>query len=84
MRDGELVFKDVVHYRTTYMAALRADFIREAYDRVVDVGTSPELLDVTAAMQANGRIAKIKHYRVCFDDGPCFDFIAAGFEPRIS
>lgn len=84
MRSGELVFSDVVHYRTTYMAGLRAEAIREAYDQVVDVGDSPELLDVLEAMRANGRSAEVRHYRVCFDDGPCFDFIAGAFEPRIS
>jgi hypothetical protein len=84
MHSGELVFSEVVHYRTTYMAALRADAIREAYDRVVDVGASPELHEVAAAMQANRRSAEVRHYRVCFDDGPCFDFIAASFESRIS
>jgi hypothetical protein len=84
MHSGELVFSEVVHYRTTYMPALRADVIREAYDRVVDVGTSPELLEVVAAMEANRRTTEVRHYRVCFDDGPCFDFIAAAFEPLTS
>lgn len=81
---GELVFSNVVHYRTTYLSALQADIIRESYDKVVDVGVSPELLEVVSAMQANGRSADVRHYRICFDDGPCFDFIASAFEPRIS
>lgn len=84
MCSGELVFSDVVHYRTTYMAGLRAEVIREAYDQVVDVGDSSELLEVLDAMRANGRSAEVRHYRVCFDDGPCFDFIAGAFEPRLS
>lgn len=84
VRSGELVFSGVVHSRTTYLAGLRAGVVREAYDQVVDVGDSPELLDLLEAMRRNDRFAEVRHYRVCFDDGPCFDFIAAAFEARIS
>ena len=79
MRAAELSFKDVVHYRTTYLAALRADVIREAYDCLVDLSESSELQEVIAATEANGKGTDYRHYRVCFDDGPCFDFICRSF-----
>ncbi|MDR4308181.1 hypothetical protein IHQ68_16295 [Chelatococcus sambhunathii] len=84
MRSGELSFKDVVHYRTTYLYALRPEMIEQAYDCVVDVGKSSDLNDMIAAMQAGGRPADIRHYQVCFDDGPFFEFFAASFEACIS
>jgi len=79
MRKAELSFKDVVHYRTTYLAALRAEVIDEAYDRLVDLSESTELREVIAATQANGKGTDYRHYRVCFDDGPCFDFMCRSF-----
>jgi hypothetical protein len=79
-QSGELIFKQVVHYRATYLYALRAEMINEAYDKVVDQGKSEELIEVIAALNANQQIAAVKHYRVCFNDGPCFDFMAAHFE----
>ena len=79
MRTAELSFKNVVHYRTTYLAALRADTINQAYDRLVDVSESTELREVIAVTEANGKGSNYRHYRVCFDDGPCFDFICRSF-----
>jgi hypothetical protein len=83
MRKGELHFRDVVHYRTTYLWALRADVIRDAYDQVVDMGNSGELGEVTSVMRANRRDAQVRHFRACFDDGPAFDFIASSFEAHV-
>ena len=81
---GELIFSEVVHYRTTFLAALSAEVIQEAYDRVVDVGNSRELQEIVFAIHANGRQADVRHYRVCFDDGPAFDFVASSFSATIA
>jgi hypothetical protein len=79
MRTAELIFKDVVHYRTTYMVALRAELIQQAYDRLVDLPESTELRKIIEATKANGQGSDYRHYRICFDDGPCFDFICRSF-----
>jgi uncharacterized protein YndB with AHSA1/START domain len=79
MHSAELSFNDVVHYRTTYLAALRAELIHQAYDRLVELPESHELLEVMEAAKANGKGQDYRHYRVCFDDGPCFDFICQSF-----
>lgn len=84
MRKGELCFRGVVHYRTTYLWALRADVIDEAYDQVIDMGDSGELADITAALRANRRQVDVRHFRLCFDDGPAFDFIASSFEAKMA
>jgi hypothetical protein len=83
MRRGELIFRNVVHYRTTYLWALTADMIHDAYDRVVDMGRTRELAEIKSAMRANQRQDDVRHFRLCFDDGPAFDFIAASFEANI-
>lgn len=82
-RSSEAVFSEVAHYRTTCLPALTADMIRDAYDRVVDLGDSQELRATKAAMEANGRAPNVRHFRICFDDGPCFDFMATSFHSRI-
>lgn len=79
MCSAELVFHDVVHYRITYLAALRAEVIHQAYDRLVELPESYELREVMGAIKDNGGKLAYQHYRICFDDGPCFDFICSSF-----
>jgi hypothetical protein len=79
MSKMELSFKGVVHYRTTYLPALSAEMINQAYDRLVEFPESIELNEVVSATKANGDGSDYHHYRVCFDDGPCFDFICQTF-----
>jgi len=79
LRNGELSFNDVVHYRTTYWAALRADQIDEAYDRLIDCTGDSDHAEVVAATLENGDGTAYQHYRICFDDGPAFDFFCRSF-----
>jgi hypothetical protein len=83
MRSGELIFRNVVHYRTTYLPAIRADVFREAYDQVVDLGNTGVLGEITSVLRANQRPTQVRHFQVCFDDGPAFDFIASSFEANV-
>jgi hypothetical protein len=83
IRTVDLIFRDVVHYRTTYLPALRSQMIVDAYDKVVDLGNSDDLIGIASSIKENGWRIEITHYRVCFDDGPCFDFFASGFEEQI-
>ena len=83
MHCAELSFAGVVQYRTTYMAALQAEKIHQAYDRLIELPGSPELQEVIQATEANGNGVAYRHFRICFDDGPCFDFICASFIPTV-
>jgi hypothetical protein len=84
--DGEakqdaLLFFDVYSYRVTFLPALSADVIKSAYDKVVEIENSEELRQVAAIAMGNNRpFSALKHFRVGFDDGPCFDFIANDFQ----
>ena len=80
VRKGGISFQDVVSHRTTYLHAIRAEVFEQAYDQVVDMGSSPELRDLFDVLRANGRCTEVRHYQICFDDGPCFDFFARAFE----
>lgn len=83
IRSVELIFKDVVHYRVTYLDAMQVDMIKEAYDQVVVHVDSQILREIHKSLKDNDRILSIFHFRICFDDGPCFDFIASSFEEKI-
>jgi len=80
MRNGELSFTGVVEYRATFMPALRVDQISECYDQLIELEDSADLKEAIRACEANQRKASLKHYRICFDDGPSFDMLCEGFE----
>lgn len=74
----ELRFRDVVAYKCTYLPALTAQMIRSAYDKLVDVGSSEWLREAVGVSQDEG--PPLRHLRICFDDGPCYEFLCGGFE----
>ena len=78
---GCIVFAGAVSIRITYFPAITGEMIVDSYDRIVDMGMTRELIEVSAAISKNGkRELSLKHYRVCFDDGPCLDIICMKFE----
>lgn len=70
-------------FKCTYLTSLTAEMIDSSYDKLVDLGESPWLREVKAAGSAVER-TKLKHLRICFDDGPCYEFICTGFDVRSS
>ena len=78
MKSG-IRFLDVVAFKCTYLPALTAELIHSAYDRVVEIAPSPWLIEVRATTRADAT-GQLRHLRVCFDDGPCYDFICLAFE----
>ena len=76
-----LGFHDVYSVRCTFEMACTGEMI-DAYDQVVDVGKSDFLEAVVAQMQKREGVdatSGIRHLRVYFDDGPCFEFICRSF-----
>lgn len=81
-----ITFESVQAYRVTYMSSLDVNLINTAYGKLVDLGDSPWLIEINQRSAAY--FAKIKkapptlsHLAICFDDGPCFEIICAGFRP---
>jgi hypothetical protein len=54
--------------------------VRSAYDKLVDMGSSQWLSEVNAVRAELRHTTSLKHLRICFDDGPCYEFLCATFE----
>ncbi len=78
-RTGALVLQGVEAFKWTYMGALDASML-EAYDRLVDRGSSPWLREVSANLTQKGRKAYgLVHLMITFDDGPCYEAVCRSF-----
>ncbi len=75
-----LIFDGVESFKCTYYRACSLEMI-EAYDKVVDVGNSVWLAEIKQnLLRAEANATKLKHLRIYFDDGPCYEFICRSFE----
>lgn len=83
-----LLFSDVEIYKCTYLAALRSinrELRTQAYGKVISVGASAWLADINTGYQEYHKRRPTKpkvlqHLMICFDDGPCYEFICVNFE----
>ena|SRR5258708_31226900 len=80
MISEQLVFGGVESYRCTYYVACNLDMI-DAYDRVLDLGKSHWLDEMRGNLKrAKWNSEGLKHLRIFFDDGPCYEFICRSFD----
>jgi hypothetical protein len=77
---GELRFRDVAAFKCTYLPALTAELIQSAYDKLVEVGSSEWLSDANLVRASSAITTPLRHLRICFDDGPCYEFLCADYE----
>ena len=76
----ELIFDGVESYKCTYYMACSLE-MHYAYDKVVNVGISQWFSEVSDNLSANDADSKnLKHLRIYFDDGPCYEFICRSFQ----
>jgi hypothetical protein len=81
-----IVFDGVEAYKCTYMTARSVEMINVAYDKLVRLDGSPWLAEVKANSSEYytkrlGAPKQLQHLIICFDDGPCYEFICVGFKP---
>lgn len=70
-----LVFEGVEAFRVTYDRA-RGDWMLEAYDRLVDLGQTSWLSEISGNLTQHGAdAAGLAHLIINFDDGPCYEVI---------
>jgi len=76
----ELIFDGVESFKCTYFMACSLE-MHYAYDKVLNVGLSQWLKDIIENLLQNNADSKdLKHFRVYFDDGPCYEFICRSFD----
>lgn len=79
----ELQFFGVVAFKCTYLYALTSDMIKSSYDKLVDLGKSDWLRQAqssaTSYSDEDPSVTQLKHLRICFDEGPCYEFLCSGY-----
>jgi len=76
-----LLFDGVEAYKCTHLTSLKRDML-VAYERVVRLYETPWLLDMSSnykPQRGNHVKEDLMHLMICFDDGPCYEFICTKF-----
>lgn len=81
-----ILFSGVEAYKCTYMTARSVEMINTAYDKLVRIEGSSWLAEVKANSaeyytKRQGGPKELQHLIICFDDGPCYEFICVEFKP---
>ncbi len=75
-----LSFDGVEAFMCTYLTSLTLEMVELAYGKLIEFSPSDWLGRLSKDHQRPGRPAALKHFMICFDDGPCFEFICTSFE----
>lgn|SRR5437667_8244166 len=77
-----LVFSRVQTFKCTYHYAIPIEKYTLAYDKLVVLQESECLREVRARLSAHHEESpqRLKHFLICFDDGPLYEFFAEDFE----
>jgi hypothetical protein len=73
-----LLFEGVEAFKCTFLTSCSAEMFNTAYGKLVRLGASQWLAET---QKINTRISpkELQHLMICFDDGPCYEFICTGF-----
>jgi hypothetical protein len=76
-----LLFDGVEAYKCTYLTSLTQEMINVAYGKLVRLGMTPWLIHSLDSNKKFSAMQKkdLQHLMICFDDGPCYEFICADF-----
>ncbi len=78
-RSGSVIFQGVEAFKCTYYLARDASML-DAYDKLVDRGSSAWLEDVRTNLKRNGGDAQgLVHFMIGFDDGPTYEVVCRSF-----
>jgi hypothetical protein len=79
-----ITFLNTVSFLCTYLPGLTADMLETSYDKLIDLEDSDWLKKTTESMQNSRFNFKIRHLRICFDNGPCYEFLCEDFQISLS
>jgi len=76
----KLIFDGVESFKCTYYKACSIEML-EAYNKVINVGKSEWIIEIKQNLSATETDCdNLKHLRIYFDDGPCYEFICRSFQ----
>ena len=79
--EQSLRFDGVEAYRCTFLTSCSAGMFKIAYGKLVSLSRSPWLTEILETYQKNARAPRrLHHLMICFDDGPCYEFICNSFK----
>jgi hypothetical protein len=69
-------FEGVEAYKCIYLTSCSVEIIKTAYDKLIDCGRTDWLIESEEISERVGNLRKeLHHYRIFFDEGPCYEFI---------
>jgi hypothetical protein len=69
-------FEGVEAYKCIYLTSCSVEIIKTAYDKLVDCGRSNWLIESEEISErVSGLKKELHHYRIFFDEGPCYELI---------
>jgi hypothetical protein len=75
-----LLFSGCEVFRCTYRDALTPEQVEQSYGCVVSVHESQWLKEASRLLAQRGKSGtELRHLMICFDDGPCYEFICRNF-----
>jgi hypothetical protein len=80
----DLVFDGVEAFKCTYLTSCTAEMFNLAYEKLVCLGKTQWLSELLKAYHGGEPADELKHLMICFDDGPCYEFICRNFAERRS
>src|SRR5262249_5123005 len=85
MTSVSLLFEGVEAFRCTHLSSCSAEMFRQPYGQLIDLEKTGWLKEVvplyTKHRNAYGKPVKdLRHLMICFDDGPCYEFICTSFQ----
>lgn len=80
-----VVLEGVEGYKCTHLSSLSTEMISSAYGKLVRLGGTPWLAEVSTLYNSYCASARqtpkeLQHLMLCFDDGPCYEAICTGFK----
>jgi hypothetical protein len=78
-----LHFYNVVAFRCAYLPALSTDDLSGSYDQLIETDESDWLTQAADVMTNTGVSARLRHFQICFDAGPCYEFLCEGYEVKL-
>jgi hypothetical protein len=76
-----LHFNGVAAFMCTHLRLLTVEMLSASYGRVVDLGETKWLADSMRFANRDPRepVLRLRNLQICFDDGPCYEFLCEGF-----